>query len=160
MKTSFTVSVMHTGTTFTQQLLNRSTLGSIHSHQPIAPRDLFRLVTVDVVVIPLRDPRRVWQSWWERIQGREQLFYDSWAHLYAYSRMCYRSRMCLLPVDAIYVRDAYLRKLSDALSEPLVTDWEPKGVWSGDRCETPPPPMDWSRVFWSCPILRMVYSEE
>ena len=143
----FIVSVMHTGTTFTTNLLNRWSIGHVHTHSTDNPSGLH---IAKFIVSPLRHPQSVWTSFALRGRSTDQ-FVRSWERLAAFDR---KYNILYLPIDRPD-RDYYLEVIANAIGTTLTTDWTPAGAFGGPRNETPPMPQ-----LAPNPVIDRFYSEE
>lgn len=102
------LSIMHSGTWFTRQLLKDHGFGNVPTaHYP-------EETTAGVVITPVRHPDAVYGSW--KARGKPV------GHLRALVAEMTCRHGILLPVDSPR-RDEYLAALSDALGVELSTDW-------------------------------------
>jgi hypothetical protein len=144
------VSVRGTGTRFTRHLLGP---GVDHVHiDGLEPLDIEQ----KLVVIPLRDPRAVWGTWW-RLNRRKPMEYDLARFERDWVRISdlYTAGGCVrLPVDH-QERETYLSALSAVIGRELATDWRPQ---RDGRIEDrgPPPEFDFARIL-NLPLLSGLY---
>lgn len=125
---------MHSGTTFTESLLNRSSRGFHHVHNPLDPTTLAKMRAADVIVVPLRDPQRVWESFC--LRGHTETFYQY--SFYRLTQLSLLFRVLYLPIDKEGYRSMQLDLLSEILLTKLYTDWIPSGTFPGPRPEVHP----------------------
>lgn len=134
MKTSFTLSVLHTGTTFVEALLNKTSRGFHHVHNRLDPITLAKMRASDIIVIPLRHPQKVWESYVKR--GRTEDEYQfAW---YRLTQLSLAFRVLYLPVDLPGYRSLQLALLEEFLQTRFPTNWEPLGAFTGEAPETYP----------------------
>lgn len=130
MRTTFTLSVLHCGTTFTEALLNSFSRGFHHVHNELDPITLAKARAATVIVIPLRNPERVWESFITR--GLDKLLYEySWFRLNHIVNLF--PSILYLPIDLEGYRNMQLRLLGEVLGKRLTTDWAPMGTYTGPR---------------------------
>lgn len=108
-------SIPHSGTRFTRNLLKAHGYG-MRGRRTFALHhfEWGALPSADVVVVPVRHPQRLMESWSKRGKPLAGLVPQIEAML--------RTDAYFLPVDSPH-RDGYLAALSDALGVELSTDW-------------------------------------
>ena len=116
-------SIPHTGTHFLKHLLENAGIECKARH--FSGWEL----TDDLVIAPIRDPKKTLQSWIAR--GREQDFNEMWQ---IFDTAFQTQNMFILPIDT-QCRDKELIELSKILGVELKTDWEPlnKGISNNDE---------------------------
>lgn len=135
---SYLISVPRTGTRFLMALIKPDWFNHVHG---AAVPD--RLEQADVIIAPIRDPLRTWNTWRAHDCRRLIGFDTDWALLDRYAG---EYPVHVIPVDKPELRDAALAKLAKVLGREIVTDWQPVGSYAKPR-----PP-------WETPDLSHVYS--
>lgn len=134
----FVISVRHTGTRFTKQLLG----GVPHCHLD-KPSVFDKAKEYEGrTVVPIRDPRRVLESWHKRGEKLER-FLVSWPRLMDLHK---EHQFMFLPVDHPE-RRYFLDKLAERLERPLTTDWEPVTEHVTFDQQVPVPNVDLSLIY-------------
>ncbi len=127
------VSVQRSGTRFTQRLLQEHGLKTLQLHAVDRQREriqkLYELCQDEgyPVVVPLRHPFEVANSWRSRFEPLEKMF-EQWREL---TEICNEIDVYFLPIDHPD-RQIYLKTLSDCVGVPLETRWKKYGHKPGN----------------------------
>ena len=127
----------HTGTAFL-----RNVLWCNYFHfDDLTPTERERVIKDKLVVVPLRDPRLVWQSYLKRegtgLEIPRSRFTNNWKRLAECHQRYDLNYVCVdLPQ-----REEQLQSLRDKLDRPLLTNWKPINTVSGIIEDDAP--MDW-----------------
>lgn len=160
------ISVPHTGTRFMFGLLNCH-----HKHIYEDWTTLEEEVKDHIIVVPLRDPKLVWQSWINWIQPnastlragdivmRLKNFQNCWERL---GELHCKHKVYYVPIDHPD-RNKYIKILSTALQERIEPDWSNKighyeptqenKLWQ-ETAEYPK--IDWDLIY-SLPMINRFY---
>jgi hypothetical protein len=127
------VSVQRTGTRFTQRILDNAKIKTAQIHavdtrakQLDAWLEQNEMADGVPIVVPLRHPLNVAQSWLHRKDQLDQMF-DQWRYL---AEIIAKSKPLFLPVDH-GERELYLDEMSDYMGVKLWTDWKKYGEKPG-----------------------------
>ena len=119
-------SVPHTASRFVQSLLGPG-VGNFHVYAKGTGENLIEIPKHRVIVVPLRHPRAVAQSWKNR--GKPIVSHEKHEPMVAMWRTLID---VIAPLNPFYVpvdiesRDEYLAKLGKKIKRKLVTDWRAK----------------------------------
>ena len=124
-------SIPRTGTGFATKLLQGAGCSVCIRHYGHSDPKHHQRLTADerkkaLVVSPLRDPVKVWESW-KQLRMRESCGFDfdqAWEELDQAQDSV--SNLYMLPLDTDD-RDARLARLAERIGKPLTTDWAPVG---------------------------------
>ncbi len=145
------LSIPHTGTRALSDLLQ---CHHIHVHY-LWPR-LDAELRDNVIVMPLRNPKRVWFSWVNRVGTDHEIdlnrFNKQWRKLQQLDRIY---DIFYLPVDHSE-RNEQLELLSDKLGTKIKPGWKRTGHMGGIRGPKPEPEVDWDFIY-DLPMIKRFY---
>ena len=148
----FILSVPHTGTRFLKDLLKAP-----HNHVTQA-NVKERIRAKPIVCVPLRDPRKVWESWVTRhnsgTHSPDELYFEyerNWRLLEGYDKL---KHMYYLPVDH-KDRELYLELMARVTNKDLVTHWDPVGHEEPNKAI---PNVDLSEIY-SLAVVKRFYAD-
>jgi len=109
----------------------------MHSYAYTTPQKIIN-ESGDILVSPLRDPFKVWTTWFQRYGGRDYMLdpdhpksmESAWRAMAALDRYF---QILYIPVDVPNKRDEMLSILSEKMNKKLVTDWTPVGSRPDER---------------------------
>lgn len=128
------LSVKHTGTNFIHQLL-REFIGEVRSSHY---NSLESFTTPEIIISPIRDPWRVYRTWYSRGRFGPE-FFSEWN---IFNEAWKTGKVHIVPIDT-EDKQKHLDGLSDILNTKLSTDWTP--VESMTRYN--PPEIDLSKIY-------------
>lgn len=125
------VSVVHTGVTFLDELLVRARVPRSFNHLHDKREDILAAVaSADVVISPLRHPRRVWESLVYHNSNTPADYWRGWETLAVIDRVY---PVHYVPVDLPLIRQVELDIIARKLHARLETDWTPRNAYAGER---------------------------
>jgi len=154
------LSVPHTGTRFLAQLTGYD---HMHSYEYKTPQQVMSDNGGEVLISPLRDPRKVYGTWSARYKDGNSWVMDpshpksmesAWKGLAALDK---ELDIIYIPVDSPG-RSLQLRLLSDKMGVPLRTNWDPVAQFRPGRERPEPPARDLSWIY-ELPMVRQWYHE-
>lgn len=115
------LSVPHTGTRFLRKLIEPTF--NLHTHPSTGLGKTRAMLKISrLIVCPLRDPAKVWESFCRKGLSDGQ-FWLSWARLW---HLSHEFSIYYMPIDVSESQDR-LNLLGEILGRPLKTDWAPVG---------------------------------
>ena len=151
-KAPYIFSIPHNATRWLTQTLPLN-VGYGHTHHANVRN---RLDKATIVVVPLRDPRKVWESWWKRNPKTE----TEMRFRGEYACMNYidsQRTMYYMPVDVLN-REECLTLLGRIVAQELETDWTPVGEYDGVESGKPVPEIDLSEIY-AYPFISRHYRQ-
>ena len=154
------LSVPHTGTRF---LIALTGYDHTHSYEYKSPQQIRDLNGDEILISPLRDPRKVYGTWAARYRDGHSWVMDpdhpksmesAWKGLAALDK---ELDIIYIPVDSPG-RSLQLRLLSDKMGVPLRTNWAPVAQFRPGRERPEPPARDLSWIY-ELPMVRQWYHE-
>lgn len=151
------LSVPHTGT---RSLIAITGYDYLHSYEYMTPQDVINRNGDGVLCAPLRDPREVWKTWYQRYSGRTYLMdpdhpksmESAWRGMAALDR---RFDIVFVPVDAPE-RDDMLAILAKKMGQHLETDWLPVAARPEHKKQKEVPEKDLSWIY-ELPFVSRFY---
>lgn len=153
-------SVPHSGTQFFHRLIKPTAF----THVSDKSRIFSLLDECPVVLIAIRHPQLVWESWWHRREGLNDdktgpglSWYETWKYFKKVIDYENRKETFFLPIDHPS-RDERLKLVSERLGKPFIPNWDER-VNQRNRDRGEPPPIDLTEIL-EIPIMRELYASQ